>query len=272
VIKSCQCESESSLSDIHYYFDRPHFFPRQMVGPEDLNDLLDYSRQKSRLRNRMLFGWGVVCGAIVDGEKNAAQVSVSPGFILGPYGDEIYIPSVVKLDLSECGVTVDPECPAQQRSPYHVASKGEPRTVFIAVRYDERKTQWKKAEPAGCGCDSSSCEYTRVRDWFEIRCLTYCPNPCLAEIVNLDRDEEDEPCLFENRECEPCPDEPWVVLAAVELNEEGLIKRVRNCVFNDTDPSCRRRVVNTAGNCWCSGPVELDEQPERKDEMKAYNQ
>jgi len=42
-----------------------------------------------------LHGWGVVCGAIVcpvfDSKKEMTSwlVNVSPGYILGPYGDEI---------------------------------------------------------------------------------------------------------------------------------------------------------------------------------------
>src|SRR5260370_39362995 len=77
----------------------PRYYPRQLITPADLTLEQDYFRDRMRRHNRLLHGWGVVCGATVcpvqivnaDGTVSYApwQVQVQPGYILGPYGDEI---------------------------------------------------------------------------------------------------------------------------------------------------------------------------------------
>ena len=110
--------------------ERPRYFPRQLMTPAEMILEQDYFREKLRRHNRMLHGWGVVCGAIVcrvacppgtngkGGYMVAAQawpcpeesgpggwhpwnVSVSSGYILGPYGDEILINSQVIVDVRQ---------------------------------------------------------------------------------------------------------------------------------------------------------------------------
>ncbi len=45
--------------------ERVRYFPRQMITPADLTQAQDYMRAKLRRHNRMLHGWGVVCGCEV---------------------------------------------------------------------------------------------------------------------------------------------------------------------------------------------------------------
>jgi hypothetical protein len=100
--------------------ERPRYYARQLITPDDLTLEQDYFRAKLRLHNRMLHGWGVVCGAEVcllpKSKQNGTRfepwkVVVKPGFILGPYGDEIVIDCPKEVDLrSRCvtGVTGEP--------------------------------------------------------------------------------------------------------------------------------------------------------------------
>src|SRR4051812_27903490 len=53
---SC-CESPVSC--------RPRYFPRQLITPDDLSLEADYFRDALRRMRRMLWGYGVVCGAVV---------------------------------------------------------------------------------------------------------------------------------------------------------------------------------------------------------------
>jgi len=48
--------------------------------------------------------------------------------------------------------------------------------VYIAVRYAECLSRPTRSS-AGCGCDESVCEYSRVRDSFEIKLLWKLPIP-----------------------------------------------------------------------------------------------
>ena len=45
--------------------ERPRYFPRQLITADDLTLEQEYFRNKLRLHNRLLHGWGVVCGAQV---------------------------------------------------------------------------------------------------------------------------------------------------------------------------------------------------------------
>src|SRR5262245_44446899 len=89
------------------FAERPRFFPRQLITPDDLTLGQDYLRNKIRRHNRYLHGWGVVCGAkVVKTVDNLPwKVVVKTGYILGPYGDEIIIDHDCCFDLRKKCVT-----------------------------------------------------------------------------------------------------------------------------------------------------------------------
>ena len=45
--------------------ERPRYFPGQLMTPEEMILEQNYFRDKMRRHNRLLHGWGVVCGAVV---------------------------------------------------------------------------------------------------------------------------------------------------------------------------------------------------------------
>ena len=232
--------------------ERPRYFPRQLITPDDLNLEQEYFRAKLRWHNRMLHGWGVVCGARVclvpKSKENGTKfeqwkVSIKPGYILGPYGDEIIIDCARTFDLRTAQMTgisgepcvdvIDPWCS-------EVVQKPESDKLYVAVKYKEIPARPVRVQPVGCGCDDSACENSRLVDGYEISALTYCPDshlnpPSLDDITNGPIPD-----------CPPCPDEPWVVLAEVDLDADGNVVKIDNCV-------CRRLVVSLAGVWWqCS--------------------
>ena len=101
----------------------PRYFPRQLITPDDVTLEQDYFRNKLRRHNRLLHGWGVVCGAKVcvvpvadttgsqfTGASDASSyqpwvVSITPGYILGPYGDEIILDCCRTVDLRTAGTS-----------------------------------------------------------------------------------------------------------------------------------------------------------------------
>ena len=235
--------------------ERPRYFPRQLITADDLTLEQEYFRNKLRLHNRLLHGWGVVCGAQVcplpkaNGHQTLEpwKVVVKPGYILGPYGDEIVIQTERITDLRTGGVTsrpgdppgelVDPWCSA-----VYVAQL--PELVYVAVRYKEIMMRPVRVQPVGCGCDETLCEYSRLCDGYEIGILTARPashqNP--PKLDNL-ADFAKGPLSA----CPPCPSDPWVVLAAVKLAQDGTITEIDNC-------SCRRMVLSFANVWWrCEG-------------------
>lgn len=222
--------------------ERPRYYPRQLVTADDLTLEQDYFRDRLRRHNRMLHGYGVVCGAVVRAAAEPWTVIVSRGYLLGPYGDEIYIDRERCVDVRKrcvngagsdadpCGPSSDPWC----TDPVEIPEDDKP--LLIAARYLESRQRPVKVSPAGCGCDTSSCEYSRWRDDYEICVLDECP-------VSHQR-----PPDFENigkgapPECPDCPTDPWVVLAEATPDKDGRIT-VSVC-------ACRRQVLSFGGYWW----------------------
>ena len=236
----------------------PRYFARQLLTPDDLLLEQQYFRQKMRLHNRLLWGWGTVCGARVGrlpGESANAkpdpwQVLVEPGYLLGPYGDDIVIGGAVTVDLRNAGVEGSSgETPEQSAAdPWcsRVCPPREPGPLYVAVRYRECKTRPVRVQPAGCGCEGEQCEYSRLRDGYEIGILDHCPASHQGDPPPF------RPCNGEIPDCPPCPDEPWVVLAKVETDANGIVGDPDNC-------SCRRLVLALAPY-WCR--CEQQDQPQ----------
>lgn len=248
----CGCTSTSSAGGItgRGSIERPRFFPRQLVTPDDLTLGQEYFRNKLRRMNRYLHGWGVVCGAKVETSTKPWMVIVHPGYILGPYGDEIVIEQDVCFDLrTRCtsggadacdDVVIDPLCPDR------IVDTGRTGNapLYIALRYKEVPARPVRVAPVGCGCDDTSCEFSRWQDGYEICVLDACPDSH-AKPPSLDQFAK--PTTIP--ECPPCPTEPWVVLAIATVDGQGRVVSIDNC-------GCRRMVRTLAPYWWqCSDPV-----------------
>jgi hypothetical protein len=211
--------------------ERVNYFPRQLLTADDMRAEQDYFRQKLRRHNRFLHGYGVACGLWVEPAPLPAapwRVAIGEGYALGPYGDEIFVGERVYMNLAECGpgAATDPCEPAE----LHGRPAGARSQIFLAIRYDDCLARPVRAPGAGCGCDEMACEYSRVRDSFEIHCLDHRPDtPSLESICEI---------LSEKRShsCPPCPDEPWVLLARIVLPGSSKTKITANQIDNSLRP------------------------------------
>ncbi len=232
--------------------ERPRYFPRQILTPDDLTLEQEYLRNKRRLHNCIMHGYGVVCGARIclvpqaGVSSNAPSsyqpwvVSVTPGYLLGPYGDEIVLDCCRTVDLRTAGTSgVTGETCVQPVDPWCsqvFVQRDTTSPLYIAVKYKECKTRPVRVQPMGCGCDDSSCEYSRIRDGYEIGVLTSCP------------DQNETPPSIDTLgtggtpACPDCPTQPWVVLGAVKVAADGSILSIDNC-------QCRR-IVMSFGSYW----------------------
>src|SRR3954454_10330538 len=73
--------------------ERPRWFAGQLVTPGDLEDLQQWVLGRSRRHNRLVHGWGVVCGLAVSastspvtGEGLPWSVTVESGYALSGCG------------------------------------------------------------------------------------------------------------------------------------------------------------------------------------------
>src|SRR5262249_38945827 len=93
----------------------------------------------------------------------------------------------------------------------------------------------------------TACEYSRWRDGYEIRVMRECPTKY---------DDKSPPpewaksnCTYPP-ECPPCPAEPWVGLAHVQVDDKGMVK-INNC-------DCRRLVASFSKFWWTCSAVDYE--------------
>jgi hypothetical protein len=252
----CGCGPGHDHCDDPVGLERTRFFARQLVGPEDFTQDQRYFREKHRRHNRMLHGWGVVCGVEVsqagnsDGAPAPYLVCVAPGYVLGPYGDEILVDVTTPFDVRRvaddvhgaCPPPVDPWC-----SPVRV-DRDPQKTLYLAIRFDECPTRPVQTE-SGCGC-GSECEYSRIVDGFTLGVLDELPDVYAQEAADDDNDDGRANrflghirCTPELRErgrpCPPCPTSPWVILADLRVGRDGTV---------DVDQWTHRRFVVAFGS------------------------
>jgi hypothetical protein len=221
--------------------ERVNYFPRQLLTVDDMVTERDYFLTKLRRHNRFLHGWGVVCGLEVTAApsgKLSWRVQIGSGYALGPFGDEIYVAEPVFLDLAKCGpgAATDPCEPAVIHTDRAPRGRGAGQTVFVAIKYAECLSRPVRAMSVGCGCEEG-CEYSRIRDSFELTCL---------EQVSSEPRSHWTLCDFITGRplpsCPPCPTEPWVVLARVNLPASPA-DRVRDSDIDNV--AFRRQVYST---------------------------
>ena len=246
--------------------ERPRYFPRQLMTPDELTLEADYFRDRLRRHNVHLHGWGVVCGALVcvvpapaeeGGGLKPWVVQVQPGYVLGPYGDEIVIEAGCEVSLQGNGVVrgddlADPWC-----TEVYVEQPDGPR--YVAVRYREIKVRPVRAQPAGCDCDETACEYSRFRDGYEIGVLDACP----ASHRPAETSDGNGEGVKRNPICPAVPDSPWVVLAEVTL-DDGTITKIDNC-------ACRRIVASARDSWYRCGSTDADHPPPEKESEDAQS-
>ncbi|MES2823583.1 MAG: hypothetical protein V4732_08275 [Pseudomonadota bacterium] len=200
--------------------ERTRFFTRQLITADDLTNEQLYQREKRRMHNRLLHGWGIVCGLNVVATAGSHIVTICPGYALSPQGDEIYLAEEIKFDLSQnAKAQVSPCSPCGSVS---VAAVDTSKPFYIAIKYTECMSSPVRVSPVGCGCDDTACEYSRIRDSFEITCLQSLPT------THSEKENITQICEAVNKvnnmivPCTSCPSDPWIVLAKISINAANL--------------------------------------------------
>jgi hypothetical protein len=238
--------------------ERPRWFAGQLVGPADLEALQRWVITKTRRHNRLVHGWGVVCGlavtSIVSPETGAHEpwvFTVGPGSAISGCGDDISVASRIQIDIRQpkptgsdaCTPPVDPWCaPMRQR-------RDPERTYYLAIRHAEELRRPVHGSSFGCGCEDDPCEYSRYAETYLVALLDDLPE-CYQESER----GGGFACTIEIEESgtRSCPDccSPWVVLADLRVDAAGTVQIDQR--------SHRRFVATLAGMGFtCGTPTEL---------------
>jgi hypothetical protein len=190
-------------------FTRLHYFHGRALGALDLRREQAYHLDKARLRNRLLHGWGIVCGLGVeivpkqpcdpdDEEPNAWALVVQPGAALDCHGNEIVVrnPREVVLNalLSEDELRQLCEQPA---------------TVYLTLCFHEQPIDPSRPLLAAACEPVAACEFGRVLETYRICASTRRPN----------RGPACEPC------CGACGDRCLELAAVVDFDPAAPIER-----------------------------------------------
>jgi hypothetical protein len=161
--------------------ERVRYYPRQLMTAEDMSAEQDYFLQRMRRHNRLLHGWGIVCGLQVQAAASADkpwQVRICQGFALSADGDEIHVPAPVLFDLARPvgadGEEDDIPRPCPPGASRQVTTT-KATTVYLAIRYHERLARPVRSGDSACGCGDHACENTRHRDDFSLTLLEQLP-------------------------------------------------------------------------------------------------
>jgi hypothetical protein len=181
------------------------FLPRQLLTAEDLNDESRYFQAQQRRRNRLLFGFGVVCGLEVTWNSDDRKLAIGPGYALSPSGHEIIVPNEIHFDPAAAtnAAATDPCAPP-------VPESRPGKIGYVVVGYKDCPTRPVKRTGNDCGCDEGACEYSRTREWYELRLLDQIPKS---------HQPPTQPSPWPA--CPPCAPDDWVLLAQLDTGLGG---------------------------------------------------
>jgi hypothetical protein len=139
------------------YFERNNYFYGKQFTVRDLIQEQSYFNGKRHLVNRMVLGWGVVCGLDVNWDEKSRQFTVQTGMALDCCGREIIVCKPYAFAFDD----YDNQCrEAKGKHDYNCK-------FMLCLEYDECYTEPVDLPPVGCN-DQERKEFNRIRDGFKV--------------------------------------------------------------------------------------------------------
>ena len=139
-------------------FVRNRYFYGKLLDVLQFELEQDYINGKRWLLNRLVTGYGVICGLNVTADQSNTAIWVSPGIAIDKWGREIIVPASSRVSLPA------PAPPPEQSDPDHPCEK---EVVHVCLCYHECE-----ADPVpglGGDCDQNAmCSPGSIRERFEL--------------------------------------------------------------------------------------------------------
>ena len=174
-------------------FERNNYFYGKQFTVRDLLQEQSYFNDKRYLINRMVLGWGVVCGLDVYWNPKKRSIVVEPGMALDCCGHEIVVCETQYLPVDEN----DDDCCFDE------TQRREGKFV-LCLEYHECETEPTDLPPAGCD-EKGKTEHNRVRERFKLKIKNWedaCPKEPRDHIPCLDRYKHEPGEVPENPDCQ----------------------------------------------------------------------
>jgi hypothetical protein len=168
--KGCGCGTADCFT-MPPEFVRVRYYFGQRMGVMELSDQAGYHSGKHAFHNARCHGVGVLCG--LKAERFAATAGakttilrVTSGAALDACGREVIVGTDQCIDVAAWF--------SKNKAKPELAgwTAGTTQTLIVAVRYRECPSDPSPAPRDPCGCDTSGCEYGRVREGFELALFT----------------------------------------------------------------------------------------------------
>ena len=138
--------------------ERLRYFNGRYLNARDFRDEQRFHLSRHYLHNRLLHGWGVVCGLRVvahpDGECRREWVKVTPGIAIDCCGREIVVRETVPVRV-----------PKQEE----VDAEGGGKRLYLCLRFLPKAVECVPVLDPESACDDVRKEHSRVRETHELR-------------------------------------------------------------------------------------------------------
>lgn len=242
-------------------FQRLKFFHGMLLDDKDFTTEQQYFIEKRKLHNRMLHGWGIVCGLDIEAEPGRNYFVVKPGMALDCQGNEILVCNDTTVDMSDssCSSINEKKVPLTPEECEELAKRDDTSIErWIGIRYNENGTAPVPVYIPGDECGQQDCAHSRIKEGFCIDILDKCPEEnesgygihstllsCMNELrrdVSTHKpqstDHYETLCVCLERAltdfCQgptPCPDccsdSPYIGLGKIILGPKNCIKQIR---------------------------------------------
>jgi hypothetical protein len=245
-----RCNQDTLTCEYNAY-RRTRYFHGMLLSDRDFKEEQSYHIAKRHLLNRMLHGWGVVCGLGIE-QKRRLTVTITPGLALDCHGNEIFVCDPVDIDLTPC-LSTAARRPTTPQECEALESASESKAFYIGIAYRESATAPVPAYVPGGSCNEKECDHSRVTEGFCIKIFDQCPDQHPVPKDGLLKQLSDctsaqsyntSPTEDEMRTCSetvlgkfcqqplPCPDwcpeEHYIGLGKVTINvKERCVKEIR---------------------------------------------
>jgi hypothetical protein len=201
-------------------YKKVRYFHGQLLSDRDFTEEQIYLNEKRKLHNRMLHGWGIVCGLEIEAIPDIEKIRIKKGLALDCAGNEIFVDKAVEENIANLIKQCEP-APVNTNPCVDNSDVNASTTWFVVLRYKDIPSDPVPVYAPGGGCEEKACDYSRVREGYCIELTQTCPNtqtidaPCDGDLS----DDEKKALLCEKLlyPCPSCCEEDGVVLGSIDV-------------------------------------------------------
>jgi hypothetical protein len=223
---------------------RNHYFYGQLLSVQNFTLESGYFIRHRRLLNRLVLGYGVVCGLNVEVSRDGARVIIGPGLAIDSWGREIVVsrrsePITIPVDVIRRAIERAGEC--------------DDACVQVVICYHECQGDPAPILAGDCG-SAEPCTPSTIREQYRIEFRDECPSkpapacriPNLIANGRLDYDELAKWVTF-GRNCARLPADPCIPLANLKV------------IVDDNTPRCDPNGIDIAARPILASNIVLME-------------